>query len=131
MIRILATKQTRLVTLASLAAVGACFGQSVAADLASDSVMSNLQSIRQSADQIAAGHYTTKDQLQAPARGIALAWSKAEPVLAKSGSALVETKFANKSIATFERDWQTPDKARSDAKDVSDTVADLINAQKK
>ena len=93
--------------------------------------MSNLQSIRQSADQIVAGQYTTKDQLQAPARGIALAWSKAEPVLAKTGSALVETKFANKSIAAFERDWQTPVKARADAKDVSQTVADLISAQKK
>jgi hypothetical protein len=130
MMRISLIDHFRTRSVAAIVALACCAAPSVAADMAKDDIGSNLQLIQKSADEIAAGQYKTKDQLQAPARSIALAWSKAEPMLAKSGSALVETKFANQSIATFERDWQSPVKARSDAKDVSQTVGDLINAQK-
>ena len=90
-------------------------------------VLSALKSIKRNADAVAAGRLTGK-ALQGPAREIALAWSKAAPALASNGDAIVETKIANASISAFERDWQTSKNIRSEAKDVSSNVSDLVGA---
>ncbi len=100
-----------------------------AADAANPAVEASLKTIQHDADEIAAGHYSGK-QLQAPAHEIGVEWYKVEPILAKNGSVLVETRMANASITTFGKSWQQPSKARSAAKDVSSSVADLLTATK-
>lgn len=100
-----------------------------AANAANPAVEASLRTIQRDADEIAAGHYTGK-AVQAPAHEIGVEWYKVEPILAKNGGVLVETRMANASITTFEKDWKQSDKARSAAKDVSSSVADLLTATK-
>ena len=69
-------------------------------------------------------------RLQAPAREIALQWQKIEPVLATDGNVLVETKMANATVATFEKDWQSKRDIRGEAKDLSGTIGDLVDAER-
>ncbi len=87
-----------------------------------------LKTIQRDATAISAGRYTTKAELQSPAREIALSWSQAADALGKDGSVRVEMKIANDSITKLERDWQSSDKARSDAKSVTSSIGDLIAA---
>ena len=100
------------------------------ADLSKVEVTAALHTIKQTADGVAAGRFKTKQQLREPARIIALEWAKAEPVLSSRGFAIVETKFANRSIVVFERDWKEPAKARVAAQDVSANMADLLSTRK-
>ncbi len=90
--------------------------------------IAELKMIQRDAGDISAGKYTSKAALQSPAREIALAWDKASTDLGKDGSVRVELKLANDSITQLEKDWQTSGKARSDAKSVTSSVADLIAA---
>ncbi len=101
-----------------------------AADLSKAEVTAALHTIKKTADGIAAGRYMSKDQLRKPARIIAIEWAKAEPVLIHRGYAIVETRFANRSIAAFERDWKRPTKARAAAHDVSSNIASLMSTRR-
>ncbi len=94
-------------------------------------VTAALAAIRRDADAVASGKYKGKGQLQAPARDIALQWSKVEPMLAADGNVLVETKMANASVTTFENDWQKKADMRDEARDLSSSVADLVDAEHK
>ncbi len=94
-------------------------------------VTAALAAIRQDADAVASGKFKGKGQLQAPARDIALQWSKIEPMLAADGNVLVETKMANASVTTFENDWQKKADMRDEARDLSSSVADLVDAEHK
>ena len=100
----------------------------VAAELSAADVTKSLETIKRTADEVAAGRYHTQQQLRDPARIIGTEWDKIEPSVAKDF--LVETRFANRSIATFERDWKSPGKAKSDAKDVSAKVTALLSVQR-
>lgn len=117
-------------TLALGSVVALAAGPAFAASETDPAVMTSLTTIKNDADQIAAGRFKDKQQLQAPAHEIGAEWYKVEPILAKSGGVLVETRMANASITAFARDWQQTNKARSAAKDVSSSVADLIAATK-
>ena len=98
------------------------------ADLSAADVTKSLETIKTHADAVAAGHDKTQSQLREAARIIGVEWEKVEPAVAKDF--LVETRFANQSIAAFERDWRNESKARSDAKDVSAKVAQLLNVHR-
>ena len=116
------------------AALGTAFalvgiGAGTASAMSDSEVSASLKMIQHDADAIAAGKYAGKG-LQAPAHEIGAEWYKVEPILAKNGSVLVETRMANASITTFSHSWQHSDKVRSAAKDVSSSVADLISATK-
>lgn len=123
----------RNLTTLALSAAGAVAFATVPATAASDghaAAFTALQTVRRDATAISAGRYPTKAALQAPAREIALAWSQAADVLGKDASIRVEMKMANDSVTKFEQSWQQADKARATAKDVSTSVADLIDAAK-
>jgi hypothetical protein len=92
-------------------------------------VMSTLASIRQTADSIAAGKYSGADALAGPARDIALDWGKVAPILAADGYVLVETKMTNAKVTALESGWKSKD-VRGEAKDVSASIADLVDAEK-
>jgi hypothetical protein len=100
----------------------------MATDLSPADVTKSLQAIETNAQAIASGRDKKQIDLRDAARTIGVEWDKIEPVV--SQQYLVEAKFANESIATFERDWQNSNKARTEAKDVSDKVAQLLDAQK-
>ena len=110
--------------LATMTAASATDGQSNTPD-----VLAGLKSIRQDADRVSTGKVAGK-AIESPARDIALQWSKIAQKLADDGNVLVETKMANADIATFEKDWQTKKDIRSEAKDVSSSIADLVGAEK-
>lgn len=116
-----------LVTSAIAAAVLATAAVPAQAKALDPNVVTDLRTIKTNADQIAAGRYTGK-AVQGPAREIALAWARIAPALSRNGEVLVETKMANASISTLERDWQTSKNVRGEAKDVSASVADLQSA---
>ena len=113
-------------TLGSAVALAAA-SSTQAAGQVDASVATSLKTIQRDADAIAAGHYSGK-ALQAPAHEIGAEWYKVAPILMKNGSVLVETRMTNATITAFEKDWQHSGKARSAAKDVSSSVADLITA---
>ena len=115
--------------MAAILAVVAALGfiaRSSAADLSKEEVTAALRTIERTAGAIAAGRYATKAQLRGPARTIAIEWAKAEPVVISRGFAIVETRFANRSVVAFERDWKVPAKARADAQEVRTNVANLL-----
>ena len=92
-------------------------------------VTAALAAIREDADAVASGKLRGKGALQGPARDIAVRWSKVAPILATDGNVLVETKMANASVTAFEKDWQTKSDMRSEAKDLSDNIGDLVDAE--
>ncbi len=107
-----------------------CLSTAAAADLSKSEVSDALGTIKRVADNVAAGKYTSKAHLRGPARTIAIQWAKVEPVLIHRGYAIVETRFANRSIVAFERNWKSPAKARTDAKDVSHSIANLLSTRR-
>ena len=90
-------------------------------------VTKSLETIKSQADAVASGRDKAQEQLRDAARTIGVEWQKVEPPLARDF--LVETRFANDSIAAFEKDWRNQGKARSDAMDVSAKVAALLSVQ--
>lgn len=120
-------------TLATLAipVLALCAGPSFAADGSSHrpDVDAALAAIRNDATAVAEGKYRNHAALQAPARDIALQWDRIEPVLAADGDVLVETKMANASVASFERDWQSKRDIRAEAKDLQASIGDLVDAE--
>ena len=117
----------------TLGTIGALLLSSLPAMAASDThttALAALQTIKSDATAISTGKYTTKADLQAPAREIALAWGQATDILGKDGNVRVEMKVANDDITEFERNWQQSGKARSSAKSVTQSVGDLIDAAK-
>jgi hypothetical protein len=108
-----------------------CTATSFAADGSSHrpDVDAALAAIRSDATAVAEGKYRSHADLQAPARDIALQWDKIEPVLAADGDVLVETKMANASVASFEKDWQSKRDVRAEAKDLRATIGDLVAAE--
>lgn len=113
------------------AALGAAFALGTVAAAAAPNTMSGsdvvnaLKIIQRDADRIAAGKYHGKS-LQAPAHQIGVQWYKVEPTLAQNGSVLVETRMANQAITAFDKTWKRNGKARGAAKDVSDSVGQLL-----
>lgn len=94
-----------------------------------DDAASAVKSIQATADEIVAGKYAGQHQLRGPARTIALAWQKAEPVYAKNGDVLVETKVLNVAISSLEDDFKgSYPKAQADAKSVSQAAATLLQS---
>jgi hypothetical protein len=108
-----------------------CAAPSSAADGSSHrpDVDAALAAIRNDATTVAEGKYPSHAALQAPARDIALQWDKVEPVLAADGDVLVETKMANASVASFEKDWQRKRDIRAEAKDLQASIGDLVDAE--
>jgi hypothetical protein len=100
----------------------------MAADLSPGDVTKSLQTIEMQARAIANGRDQKPTDIRDAARTIGVEWDKIEPVV--SQQYLVEAKFANQSIAAFEHDWQNSGKVRTEAKDVSDKVGQLLDAQK-
>ena len=98
-----------------------------AADLSSSDVTKSLQTIKTQADALASGKTKSPTELRDAARTIGVEWQKVEPSVAKEY--LVETKFANQSIATFEQNWHDANKAKAAAQDVSAKVNELLDAQ--
>jgi hypothetical protein len=114
----------------ALAVFAGSMGAVSGADLSRVEVTATLHAIKQTADEIAAGRFATKKQLREQARIIAIDWAKAEPVLISRGFAIVETRFANRSIVVFERDWKQPSKARVAAHEVSANIDDLLSTRR-
>jgi len=106
----------------------ACPLAATAAEPSGSDVTKSLETIQRVADAIASGHTTSSSQLRDSARTIGLEWAKVEPALAQEY--LVETRFANQSIAAFEHDWTSPKLVRSDAKAVTTKVADLLQVER-
>jgi hypothetical protein len=116
----------RLVVCAALL-VGATQA-AMATDLSPGDVTKSLQTIEMQAQAIASGRDQKPTDIRDAARTIGVEWDKIEPVV--SQQYLVEAKFANQSITAFEHDWQKSGKVRTEAKDVSDKVGQLLDAQK-
>jgi hypothetical protein len=122
-------RRTSLITVITIA--GALLGavsNATATDLSSTQVTKSLETIKAQADAIASGHDKTPVDVRDAARTIGVEWGKVAPVVTQEF--LVETRFANRSIATFEHEWQNATKARADAKDVSSSIAQLIDAER-
>jgi hypothetical protein len=125
-LRILTTLVTLTIPVLTLYA-----GPAFAADGSSHrpDVVAALAAIRNDATAVAEGKYASHAALEAPARDIALQWDKVEPVLAADGDVLVETKMANASVASFEKDWQSKRDIRAEAKDLRASIGDLVDAE--
>ncbi len=108
-----------------------CTAASFAADGSSHrpDVDAALVAIRNDATAVAEGKYRSHAALRAPARDIALKWDKIEPELAADGDVLVETKMANASVASFEKDWQGKRDVRAEAKDLRASIGELVDAE--
>ncbi len=119
----------RNVAVAALFAIGTAAAGAATAPATNDDVIAALQVIQRDADAIAAGKYHGKS-LQAPAHEIGVKWYQIEPILAKDGTVLVETRMANDAIVAFDKDWKSNGQARKSAKDVSTSVAQLLDAEK-
>ncbi len=100
----------------------------MATALSPGDVTKSLQTIETQARAIASGRDQKPTDVRDAARTIGVEWDKIEPVV--SQQYLVEAKFANQSITAFEHDWQNSGKVRTEAKDVSDKVGELLDAQK-
>ena len=116
----------RLVVCAALLA--GAMQAAMATDLSPGDVTKSLQTIETQARAIASGRDQKPTDVRDAARTIGVEWDKIEPVV--SQQYLVEAKFANQSITAFEHDWQNSGKVRTEAKDVSDKVGELLDAQK-
>ena len=116
----------RLVVCAALLA--GAMQAAMATDLSPGDVTKSLQTIETQARAIASGRDQKSTDVRDAARTIGVEWDKIEPVV--SQQYLVEAKFANRSITAFEHDWQNSGKVRTEAKDVSDKVGELLDAQK-
>ncbi len=121
----------RTVTIATgtLALAAAPFAALASDGATPDDAAAAVRAIRSTADDIVAGKYAGPRKMQAPARTIALAWLKAEPVYAKNGNVLVETHVLNVAITSLEDDYKgSYPKAQADAKSVSQAAATLLES---
>ncbi len=124
-------KTSRIVACAAFAVANVSVAAGAAQQKVSSETLAALQTIRRDADSIASGRVRGKQQLDAPAREIAIAWSKAVAELDNDGNVRVEREIANKSITKLESSYKIGDRARTAAKDVSADVGDLIDAASK
>ena len=112
------------ITISAAALAGAMPMCALAEPQTAGDVTKSLQTIKSTADGIAKQRSMSEEQLRDAARKIGVEWQKVEPLVGKDF--MVETKYANQSIASFERDWRDLSKAKADAKDVSSNLAELI-----